>query len=282
MNKILKEPLTHFVLLGTLLFLVYGFLNRNTERPEDYSIYIKDSDIDRLAKAYQKNWGSFPDTATLRNLLKEELQSEIFYREALRMQLDHNDEIIRRRLKQKYEFLIKDLNDQQLPSEEELKEFYKNHPDLYQSRKKIAFNQYYFSPDKRSNPLTDAKKALSDFQNKKTKAIASDPFHLQEYYADRDQEAIRQLFGQDFARGLFQLERIGWAGPIASGYGQHIVEVKSIETAAPLPLEQIKEQVIEDWKQYQLQLFNEQLFQNLEGQYEVIYDLDQWKNQGIE
>jgi len=91
-------------------------------------IQMDNSDIERLKKAYQQNWSTAPDSASLAKLVEEEVKAEVFYREALRMQLDHNDEIIRRRLKQKYEFLVKDLADSQQPTLEELKRFYEDRP----------------------------------------------------------------------------------------------------------------------------------------------------------
>ena len=109
MSRLIREPLVHFLLIGGGLFILYSFLHPEENRLDNNTILIVDSDVDRLIKAYQQNWNTRPDSSTLQKLLEEEIKSEIFYREALRMQLDHNDEIIRRRLKQKYEFLVKDL-----------------------------------------------------------------------------------------------------------------------------------------------------------------------------
>ena len=281
MKKILAEPLVHFILLGGLLFIIYGFLNRNEDNPEEDTIYIEDTDIERLVQAYRQNWNTLPDSITLHNLLQEEIKSEIFYREALRMQLDHNDEIIRRRLKQKYEFLIKDLSDMQQPTEEILRTFYKEHPNNYKSANKISFGQIYFSPDTRDNPKADAELLLPSIQDKtdvtQFKGFG-DNFHLQAYYADRDFEAIWQLFGRDFAEAVFKLPQIGWATtPITSGYGQHLVYITDIKQSEVLPFDQIKANVEQDWKSNQLNQYNEQLFKNLQQEYKVVYDLDKWK-----
>ena len=64
--------------------------------------------------------------------------------------------LIRRRLKQKYEFLVKDLAVSSSPSDAELEQFYKENPSNYQSSERLTFYQVYFSPDSRSNPLKDA------------------------------------------------------------------------------------------------------------------------------
>ena len=123
MKKIIEEPLVHFLLLGGLIFVLYGFLNKNSENPAGNTIIIQDSDVLRLTKAYQQSWNKTPDAATLKDLIDNEVESEMLYREALRLNLDHNDEIIRRRLKQKYEFLVKDLSISSPPTDAELKQF---------------------------------------------------------------------------------------------------------------------------------------------------------------
>ncbi len=283
MQKLLKEPLIHFLLIGGGLFFLYSFLNPSAEQLDNNVIRIEESDVTRLIKAYQQNWNAPPDSATLKSLLKEEVKAEVFYREALRMQLDHNDEIIRRRLKQKYEFLVKDLADSQQPSEVALNDFYQENSDFYQEPTKLSFSQIYFSPDKRKTPLEDAQTVLT--QLKKNQGITidfkklGDNFHLQNYFAERDYNDVRQLFGQDFAKAIFANNKIGWTTPIRSGYGIHLVNITAIQDKSVLPFTQVKDKVISDWKISQQQLYNEQLYTNLLKKYEVEYDLEKWREE---
>jgi len=280
MQKLLREPLLHFLLLGAGLFFLYSFLNPAEQQIENNVIRIEESDVQRLMKAYEQNWNAPPDSATLKSLLKEEIKAEVFYREALRMQLDHNDEIIRRRLKQKYEFLVKDLADSQQPNDAELKAFYDKNSDLYIAATKISFSQIYFSPDKRENPRGDALTLLNQLIQKKEKNSnlkgLGDAFHLQQYFAERDYNDVRQLFGQDFAKTIFALDKEGWVDPISSGYGIHLVNITAIQNESITPFVEVKNKVIGDWKIAQQQLYNEQLYENLLKKYEVEYDLEKW------
>ncbi len=280
MQKILKEPLFHFLLIGGGLFFLYSFLNPSAEQLENNVIRIEESDVQRLIKAYQQNWNAPPDSATLKSLLKEEIKAEVFYREALRMQLDHNDEIIRRRLKQKYEFLVKDLADSQQPSEVALQTFYEKNGDLYQEPTKYSFSQIYFSPDKRKMPLVDAQSSLNQLRKEKEGNLdlkkLGDSFHLQQYFAERDYNDVRQLFGQDFSKALFAQATTGWTSPIRSGYGIHLVNITAIQDELIKPFSEVKDKVEADWKISQQQLYNEQLYKNLLEKYEVDYDLEKW------
>ncbi len=278
MQKLWKEPLFHFLLIGGGLFLLYSFINPGVEQIDNNVIHVDNSDVERLVKAYQLNWNMPPDSASLTKLLEEEVKAEVFYREALRMQLDHNDEIIRRRLKQKYEFLVKDLADSQQASDEDLKRFYEEHPDWYQAPTKLSFTQIYFSPDKRSLPLQDALNTLEEISNLPINGVnvreIGDPFHLQSFFADRDYNDVRQLLGQDFAKAIFDQAAEGWLAPVQSGYGIHLVYLSAIQREHKQPFNTVKERVIVDWKLQQQQLYNERLYENLLKKYEVVYELD--------
>ena len=274
MNKLLREPLIHFLLLGGLLFALYSFLNKDEVDPADYTIHITQSDVDRLVKAYQKNWNSLPDSATLAAIIDDEIKTELLYREALRMNLDHNDEIIRRRLKQKYEFLVKDLVSLDQVTEEELQSFYKEHTHLYQRPSAISFHQIYFSPDQRRNPQQDAQTLFAQVHNQKASASFEqngDNFHLPNHFVRKDKESVRQAFGKQFADALFQINQQGWVSPIPSGYGYHLVNIDTIVPPQALSFDQVKERIEQDWQQQQQVLYNERLFENLRSQYKIEY-----------
>ncbi|MEM1120243.1 MAG: peptidylprolyl isomerase [Bacteroidota bacterium] len=276
MKKLWKEPLLHFLLIGAGLFFLYSFLNPTEEQMDNNVIRIEKSDVQRLTKAYQQNWGTLPDSATLQTLLQEEIKAEVFYREALRMQLDHNDEIIRRRLKQKYEFLVKDLADSQQPTEAALIIFYKEHPSFYKAETKMSFTQIYFSPDKRKSPTEDAVSTLDQIISQKIDTDKlkdfGDNFHLQQYFSERDYNDVRQLFGQDFAKALFAVKKEGWTTPIQSGYGVHLVHITAIQNETIQSFSEVKNKVESDWKLAQQELYNTRLYENLLTKYEVEYD----------
>ena len=283
MQKLWREPLFHFLFIGGGLFLLYNFLNPKEVQLTNNEIRLEDSDIERLIKAYRQNWNTPPNHNTLQKLVNEEIKSEVFYREALRMQLDHNDEIIRRRLKQKYEFLVKDLASSQQPSSEELQTFYQSNPDLYKAPTTISFYQIYFSPDKRNNSMKTAEQLWETIKDKEPTALSfkqlGDSFHLQHYFSDRDFNDVRQLFGQAFTQSLFEISTTGWIPPIASGYGVHLVYISSITKEKIKPYEEVESKALEDWKIAQQKKYNEQLYQNLLRQYEVHYNLEKWSKQ---
>lgn len=275
MKKIAQEPLFHFLLLGGLIFILYSFLNQNQNSVDDETIYINDDDISRLAQMHLRNWNEEPGEDVLKRLLNDEIEAEIMYREALKLNLDHNDEIIRRRLKQKYSFLVKDLVDASEVSKEDALNFYKENEDQFLKPKQISFQQIYFNPDIRPNAFKDAERELSQIQRTIPRG---DGGHLPSDIDSQNKTQIRKLFGEEFAQSLFQLETGKWMGPIASGYGYHLVNIDSIVESEPYLFDEIEGQIITQLKDEQLKTFNKNTLDELKRQYSVKYELNKWEH----
>ena len=69
-----------------------------------------------------------------------------------------------------------------------------------------------------------------------------------------------------------------WEGPVESGYGLHVVLVSErIEGRMP-DLEEIREQVVREWKAARRRQENEEFYQRLREKYEVTVELPSWVN----
>ena len=76
------------------------------------------------------------------------------------MNLDNNDEIIKRRLSQKMKFLTNDLASLKKVTEEELEVYFKNNSEKYLKPITYDIYQIVFTSDNRSNPKNDVEKVL--------------------------------------------------------------------------------------------------------------------------
>src|SRR5664279_5033998 len=110
LNKLLKEPLLHFLLLGAALFGLNAW--RAKDRSADVSaprIEVTALVIEQLRAASERQFGKTPNAEELRGLVMAHIREEVFYREALALGLDRDDTIVRQRLAQKMEFLTGDV-----------------------------------------------------------------------------------------------------------------------------------------------------------------------------
>ena len=230
-----------------------------------------------MKTTWQKRWNRPPTEAEFDGLIHQYIRETVLYCEALTMGLNKHDQVIRRRLAQKLEFLAKDLVALTPPTDEELQTYFAKHQDRYQEPALYTFTQVFFDPDKRDDAT------LADAEKIKATLIAQgdaidhagalgDNFMLQNYYPEKDQIEIQKLFGSGFTDSLVKLSPEQWHGPVLSGYGVHLVYVNNI-TEPPAPVfAKMRERVTQDWKTDKGEELNEMFYASLRDQYSIVIE----------
>lgn len=274
LSRIIKEPLSHFLLIGLLLFGLFAVVNRDAAGPGN-RIEISRADIEQLQALFQRQWQRPPSPQELQALVDGRVREEVLYREAVALGLDRDDTIVRRRLAQKVEFLVADSAVPTEPDEATLKQYYEKNQERYREPARLSFVHVYFRPDKRGErAVPDAEAALKRLTHSKRPLARApeegDRFMLASEYADRGLDEITREFGQEFADALGKLPSGQWQGPVTSGYGLHLVYVRArVESRVPA-LAQVRERVVNDWLIDQRREANERVFERLRARYQVI------------
>ena len=115
-------------MIGVALFFLYSIVGTNEI---DNKIIINQYDLNEIVAKWNLQWQRDPTPQELKGLLDNYIKEEIYYREALAMNLDHNDEIIRRRLAQKMKFLSQDLAESSDPTNDLLQTFLDQNQEKY-------------------------------------------------------------------------------------------------------------------------------------------------------
>ena len=103
-----REPLLHFLVIGAALFVIYHWLNPTAANSDtSRRIELTNDDIRQLEISWTAQWQRPPTAEEMRNLVEDKVRQEILYREGLALGLDRGDTIVKRRLAQKMEFLIR-------------------------------------------------------------------------------------------------------------------------------------------------------------------------------
>ena len=273
LERLIREPLVHFLVLGALLFLCADWLGSDGGSRER-SIVVGQDDVVRLAEQWEAQYGNPPSADEIGALIENHVRDEILYREALALGLERDDLIVRRRLIQKLRFLREGLARSAEPSEGELAEFYAGHLARYTQAAKTTFQHVYFSRDQRGETARgDAFAALealsaapADWSGWRS---LGDPFMLQREYAGRDDREIAEFFGPDFASALAQIEPGSWGGPVSSSYGWHAVRVRERRPEVVLELSEIREQVLADYSAQRRTETDAELLEELRKKYVV-------------
>ncbi len=262
-RRLIRDPLVSFLFAGTLLFFLTNFFSDNNET---YQIQITKNEVQRLSEQWSVQMRRPPNEQELDGLISAFVKEEIYYREALALNLDANDTIVRRRLVQKLTFLTEDIATAEAPTADALQSFYAAQIDRYRVPAKFSFAHRYFSSDRRDNSQAIAVKALTDI------TLKGDPFMLQKEYAQRSQRDIGNLFGRDFAEKLAELSASNeWQGPLKSAYGWHVVRILNIAPTSIQPFNEAIEKVKVDWQQAERKVANESYFANLKAKYSITY-----------
>jgi hypothetical protein len=103
--KIIREPLVHFVLIGAVVFGLYALLSSADREEGRDKIIVTEGRVQQLAQVFAKTWQRPPTPEELRGLIDGFIKEEIYHREAIKLGLDRDDTLIRRRMQQKMEFL---------------------------------------------------------------------------------------------------------------------------------------------------------------------------------
>jgi hypothetical protein len=208
--------------------------------------------------------------------IRESVREQVLYREALALGLDRDDVVIRRHLRQKYEFVTQDLAYDTEPDEETLRTYYDAQPDRYAQSTQLYFSQILFNTDRRgAGAETDAAQTLADLQSATSPEAADllgDATSLPPSYERISATEVEAIFGPNFAASLLQQEAGRWSGPIASGYGVHLVWVSERVSGGAIAFEAVRQRVKDDWVYEQRVAANEAIFLTLLDRYEVVVE----------
>lgn len=267
--KFFKEPLVHFLLAGSLLFVGYAWIHRGEENRNPQRIEITGNQVKQIELDWWARWQRPPTPQELRAGIEDQLRQEILYREALQLGLDKNDAIVKRRLAQKMEFLAEEVAALREPAPGELQTWFEKNKALYVPPSLISFRHIYFSPDKRgSNAQGDARQLLANIGPQGTSG--GDRFMFQSSYDEQTVDQMARIFGNKFAEELFKLEPGGWRGPVESGLGWHLVWIDSILPGQVPEFDAVSQQVKTDWLAEQRSEMKRIEFEALKARYQIV------------
>lgn len=266
MPRLLREPLLHFLVLGALLFALYGWLNGGVPRSPG-EIVVSRGQMQSLQAQFARVWRRTPTPEELQGLVDDWVKEEILYREGLAMGLDRDDPVVRRRIGQKMEFMIEGLTPS-APSTAELQSWLDAHPDKYAVEPRYSLQQVYFDPARHGRNLEAgilaARRALGS-----GKRFAGDPTMLPPTLTATPAFEVVRTFGAEFEGALKNLSLDGWQGPVRSGFGLHLVRLIAREGGRPAQLDEVRAAVERDLLHARTLESNETFYRKLRANYSV-------------
>jgi len=270
MRKFLRDPLFHFLLAGGILFLLSGL---SVEEPSEQRIVIDAAQVRQLSQTAAVMRGQELDRDELEALLEPVIRDEVYYREALALGLDEDDDSVRTRLIEKMRYLTEDLADPEPASDSELREFFDSNPDLFRIPEMITFDQIFFSPNQRGDALSaDVSAALELLQAGHERDGLGDNTPLRDRFVDAPRDQVAVLFGDAMADALFTMSAGEWQGPYESDFGLHLVRLIA-RTEARQPSFEDAEQMVRDlYARNRRVERNEAAYREMREHYQVVVE----------
>jgi hypothetical protein len=273
-SKIIREPLVHFVLIGAAVFGFYALLSSDDRDEARDKIVVTEGRVRQLAQVFAKTWQRPPTPEELRGLIDGFIKEEIYYREAIKLGLDRDDTLIRRRMQQKMEFLTEPADELLGADDVTLQALLDANKAEFRIEPRIAFRQVFLNPDKAGEPaVIRAKQTLDVLKASEVRdgaPDAGDPTLLPASTPLSPLSAIARNFGETFAANLTDLPEDEWTGPIDSPYGLHLVRVIERFDGYDPELAEVRDAVEQKWRTQKRHEFQGQAYDQLLAKYEIV------------
>jgi len=270
--KLLREPLLHFVVLGAALFGIYGVWGNGEKQAE--RIVVSELQVANLAEGFARTWRRTPTADELQGLIEEHIKDEVYYREGKAARLDLDDVIIKRRIRQKLEFIASEVAAPE-PTEDQLASYLAAKPDRFKTGGNVSFRHVFFS-DSRSPAITPGDfasiRAKLDRYADENWAAMGEPFLLGGEFKSVPQGDVERSFGAEFATEVFRAQAGSWIGPVPSAYGAHIVFVMERKQGSVPPLGTVRSAVEREWMADKRAENEQNFYRSLRNRYEILVE----------
>lgn len=273
LSKILREPLVHFVLIGAVVFGLYALVGERLEKPQD-RIVLTEGRVQQLAQVFAKTWQRPPSSEELHGLVDAYVKEEVYYREALKLGLDRDDTLIRRRMQQKMEFVTEPSDELLRADDAALQAYLHSHKAEFRVEPRFAFEQVFLNPEKTGAAASvRAEQMLTVLKASERDGVppdVGDPTLLPAEMPLSPLSGIARNFGEPFAAKLTDLPEKEWAGPIKSPYGLHLVRVTERIDSYDPQLTKVRGAVAQKWRTEKRDEFQKQSYDQFLAEYEVV------------
>lgn len=263
--RALREPLVHFLIAGAAIFLVYTWRGSPVD-VGDRKIVISEAQVRQIVLRWSEAWQRPPTPTELDGLIRDQIKEEIYYREALRLGLDREDPVVRRRLRAKMEEISGSEVENQRADDPTLQALLDRDPARYAADPLYSFDQVYLGMS--SDEAIELPLLARLNQGAAPEGLGESLSIAARFEATRRSDIVR-LFGDDFAAALAKLSRGAWVGPVISGYGVHLVRLRAVRSPEKPKLADVRQAVENDWRSATRERREAKAYQTLLDGYDI-------------
>ena len=268
MRTLVGEPMLHFLLIGIALFAAYQWMS-----PVDSDgrrIVITQGVVDDLVTQHVAARGREPSPAEISHLIDSFVREEILYREGVKLGLERDDIVVKRRVRQKIELVEEEDASTRTPTDADLSAYLAANPARFAQPAILTFEQVFLGPSTEGRGVAHAVAvAQRILRNGADPAVVGRPTLLPYRMTRTPADLVARDFGASFARALETAPIGDWAGPIDSSFGAHYVRVSDRTPAVAPQLADVRDHVVREWENERRQRTRNDAYAKMRGGYEV-------------
>lgn len=233
----LREPLLHFVLLGSALFAIDHAVNGGAD---DSRVIVIDASVDKEAlKVFEEARGRAPNADELYALRRVWLDNEVLYREGVALQMDKGDKAIKDRVIFKALSMINAGLKRPPVDDAVLRTWFEQNRVKYDEPARYDFQEAVLEADASEAAATAFATAL----NAGTPGDAKAGLRV---FKARPHPNIVQSYGPEFSQAL-EAPPLGQWRALRHGDGWRVMRLEAIAPARPASFEALRSTVLQDW-----------------------------------
>ena len=270
-RTLLGEPMLHFLLIGIALFAAYQWM-----APVDSDgrrIVITQGVVDDLVTQHVAAKGREPSSTELNHLIESYVHDEILYREGVKLGLERDDIVVKRRVRQKIEVIAEEDASTRTPTDADLSAYLVANQARFMQPAILTFEQVFLGePTSGPEAVQAVAVTRAALRNGTDPEELGKPTLLPLRMNETPADLVARDFGASFAAALEKVPVGEWAGPINSSFGAHYVRVSERTPAVAPQLAAVRDHVVREWENERRQRARNDAYARMRGEYEVSMD----------
>jgi hypothetical protein len=226
--------------------------------------------VDDLVTQHVAARGREPSTIELNHLIESYVRDEILYREGVRLGLERDDIVVKRRVRQKIEMIAEEDASTRAPTDADLSAYLTANKARFVQPAILTFEQIFIGESTSGPGVVHAaavtREALrSGNDPEKLGKPTLLPYRMTLTPAD----LVTRDFGASFAAALEQVPVGEWVGPIDSSFGAHYVRLSERTPAVAPQLAAVRDHVVREWENERRQRARNEAYARMRERYEV-------------
>jgi parvulin-like peptidyl-prolyl cis-trans isomerase-like protein len=267
-RTLLGEPMLHFLLIGIALFAAYQWM-----APVDSDgrrIVITQGVVDDLVTQHVAAKGRKPSGTELTHLIESYVHDEILYREGVKLGLERDDIVVKRRVRQKIEVIAEEDASTQAPTDADLSVYLEANQARFVQPAILTFEQVFLGESTSGPEVVQAVAVTrAALRNGTDLEELGKPTLLPLRMTRTPADLVARDFGAAFTAALEKVPVGEWSGPIDSSFGAHYVRVSERTPAVAPQLAAVRDHVVREWENERRQRARTDAYARMRDGYEV-------------